>query len=195
MGRPAPVGVKVFIEGPEEVGGGAFTTYPPRDPALFAADVMLIGDMGNVRPGTPTLTVGLRGMANLTVEVRTLASAKHSGQCGAAPDALLALMRALASLHDAAGDVAVAGLRREEWTGGGPGEAEFRPASRGRRRGSADRHRDPGLAGVVRVGDQVIGVDVPSLDKALNAVSPYARAKLNVRCIPSRTPRRRRPPS
>ena len=29
-----------------EVGGGGFTTYPPQDPALFAADVMLIGDMG-----------------------------------------------------------------------------------------------------------------------------------------------------
>ena len=34
----------------------------------------------------------------------------------------------------------------------------------------------------------VIGIDVPSVDNALNAVSPYARAKLNVRVHPSRTP-------
>ena len=62
---------------------------------------MIIGDMGSVRPGVPTLTVALRGMANVTVEVTTLASAKHSGQYGgAAPDALLALLRALATLHD-----------------------------------------------------------------------------------------------
>ncbi len=116
-GRP-PVGVKVVIEGQEEVGGGAFTTYPQQDPERFAADVMLIADLGNVRPGAPTLTVALRGMANIVVEVRTLASAKHSGQYGgAAPDALLALMRGLASLHDDNGDVAVAGLRRERVVG------------------------------------------------------------------------------
>ena len=83
-GHP-PVGVKVVIEGMEEVGGGAVTTYPPQHPELFDADVMIIGDMGDVRPGVPTLTVALRGMANVTVEARTLASAKHSGLYGGRP--------------------------------------------------------------------------------------------------------------
>ena len=51
-------------------------------------------------------------MASLTIEARTLAGPKHSGQFGgAAPDALLAVIHALASLHDENGDVAVAGLR------------------------------------------------------------------------------------
>src|SRR5262249_53687256 len=67
----AAVGIKIVIEGMEEVGS-AFSTYPPSDPELFAADAMVIGDMGSVRPGVPTLTVALRGMAMLTVEVRTL---------------------------------------------------------------------------------------------------------------------------
>src|SRR5690349_3954951 len=48
-GRP-PVGIKVVIEGQEEVGS-AFTTYPPTNPELFAADAMVIGDMGSLRPG------------------------------------------------------------------------------------------------------------------------------------------------
>ena len=88
---------------------------------------MVIGDMGSVRPGVPTLTLALRGMAGVIVEVRTLAGPKHSGQFGgAAPDALLALIRALASLHDDNGDVAVAGLRREEWTGAYYSDEEFR---------------------------------------------------------------------
>lgn len=187
-GRP-PVGIKVVVEGQEEVGGGAFTTYPEQDPARFAADVMLIGDMGNVRPGVPTLTVGLRGMANVVVEARTLASAKHSGLYGgAAPDALLALMRALASLHDDAGDVAVAGLLREEWTGGGPDEAEFRRL--------AEVLNGMPLLGTGTLGSRVwsgpgitvIGVDVASVDDALNAVCPYARAKLNVRVHPAQDP-------
>jgi acetylornithine deacetylase/succinyl-diaminopimelate desuccinylase-like protein len=187
-GRP-PVGIKIVIEGLEEVGGGAFTTYPQTDPQRFAADVMLIGDMGNVRPGVPTLTVALRGMANIMVEVRTLASAKHSGQYGgAAPDALLALMRALASLHDDRGDVAVEGLRREEWTGGGPDEDGFREL--------AEVAEGMPLIGTGTLGSRVwsgpaitvIGVDVPPVERSLNAVSPYARAKLNVRVHPEQDP-------
>ena len=187
-GRP-PVGIKLVIEGLEEVGGGAFTTYPQTDPERFAADVMLIGDMGNVRPGVPTLTVALRGMANVMVEVRTLASAKHSGQYGgAAPDALLALMRAIAWLHDDRGNVAVEGLRREEWTGGGPNEEEFRAL--------AEAAEGVPLIGTGTLGSRVwsgpaitvIGVDVPSVEESLNAVSPYARAKLNVRVHPEQDP-------
>ena len=63
----------------------------------------------------------------LTVEARTLAADKHSGVFGgAAPDALLALIRALSTLHDARGDVAVAGLNREPWTGATYTDEEFR---------------------------------------------------------------------
>jgi acetylornithine deacetylase/succinyl-diaminopimelate desuccinylase-like protein len=187
-GRP-PVGVKVVVEGLEEVGGGAFTEYPPTDPERFAADVMLIADLGNVRPGVPTLTVALRGMANVVVEARTLASAKHSGMYGgAAPDALIALLHALSTLHDANGDVAVEGLRRNEWDGGGPDEAEFREL--------AEIVGDQPLIGTGTLGSRVwsgpaitvIGIDVPSVDDALNAVSPYARAKLNVRVHPEQDP-------
>lgn len=187
-GRP-PVGVKVVVEGLEEVGGGAFTDYPPTAPERFAADAMIIADLGNVRPGVPTLTVALRGMANVVVEARTLASAKHSGMYGgAAPDALIALMHALASLHDASGDVAVPGLRREEWHGGGPDEAEFREL--------AEVSEGQPLIGTGTLGSRVwsgpaitvIGIDAPGVDDALNAVSPYARAKLNVRVHPDQDP-------
>src|SRR5580765_3577734 len=45
-GRP-PVGIRIVIEGMEEVGS-AFSTYPPTHPELFAADAMVIGDMGSV---------------------------------------------------------------------------------------------------------------------------------------------------
>ena len=152
---------------------------------MFGAGVMIIGDMGNVRPGVPTLTVALRGMANVTVEARTLASAKHSGLYGgAAPDALLALIRALATLHDEHGDVAVDGLRREDWPGASNTEEEFRAL--------AEVVDGQPLIGTGNLGSRVwsgpgitvIGVDVPSVDDAVNAVSPYARAKLNLRVHP-----------
>ena len=185
FGGTPPVGIKVIIEGQEELGGGALTTYPPTNPDLFTADAMIIGDMGSVRPGVPTLTVALRGMANVTLEVTTLASAKHSGQYGgAAPDALLVVLHALASLHDAKGDVAVEGLRREEWTGGGNTEEEFRAL--------AEIQDGLPLFGTGTLGSRVwsgpaitvIGIDAAPVDGALNAVNPRARAIVNVRVHP-----------
>jgi len=147
---------------------------------------MLIGDMGSVRPGVPTLTVALRGMATVTVAATTLAGAKHSGQFGgAAPDALLAVLHALATLHDERGDVAVAGLRREPWRGAGSSEEEFRALAEVRDglplQGSGD------LGSRIWTGPAitVTGIDVPSVEQALNAVRPHARAKLSLRVHPA----------
>ena len=183
-GRP-PVGIKLCIEGHEEIGSGALTAYPATDPERFQADALIIGDMGSIRPGAPTLTTALRGMANVMLEVRTLESGKHSGQYGgAAPDALLAVLRALASLHDEHGDVAVAGLRREEWTGEQQPEEDFRAL--GTVLDGMPLMGTGGLGSRVWSGPAitVIGIDVPSVDGAVNAVSPYARAALNVRVHP-----------
>jgi acetylornithine deacetylase/succinyl-diaminopimelate desuccinylase-like protein len=181
QGRP-PVGIKILIEGQEEVGSALETPSNLRD---FEADAMLIMDGGNIRPGVPSLTVALRGDAVVTVEVRTLAGPKHSGQFGgAAPDALIALLHGLASLHDERGDVAVPGLRRDEWTGASWTDEEFRQLA----------EVDPGLplVGTGGLADRVwsgpaitvTGIDAPSVDGAVNAVQPYARARLNVRIHP-----------
>lgn len=183
-GRP-PVGIKVLIEGYEEIGSGQLLGYPAKNPDLFKADALVIGDMGSIEPGVPTLTTALRGMANVTIEVRTLQSAKHSGQYGgAAPDALLAIIRAISALHDEFGDVSVPGLRRNAWPGEGMDEAVFRDL------GTVLDQRP--LIGTGDLGSRiwsgpaitVIGIDVPSVGSALNAVSPYARAIMNVRVHP-----------
>jgi acetylornithine deacetylase/succinyl-diaminopimelate desuccinylase-like protein len=182
-GRP-PVGITVVIEGQEEVGS-ALNTYPLERPELFAADAMVIGDMGSVRPGVPTLTVALRGMASVTVSVRTLAGPKHSGQYGgAAPDALIVLLHALAALHDAQGNVTVPGLRRKAWPGYSHSEEDFRALS----------ETAPGLPffGTGRLGERlwsgpaltVTGIDAPSVEQAVNAVQPWARATVNLRVHP-----------
>ena len=183
-GRP-PVGIKLCIEGYEEIGSGALLGYPPTDPGLFQADTLVIGDMGSMSPGVPTLTTALRGMANVTLEVRTLESGKHSGQYGgAAPDALITVLRALASLHDEHGDVAVAGLRRNEWDGPTQAEEQFRDL--GTVLDGMPLLGTGGLGSRIWSGPAitVIGIDVPSVDGAVNAVSAYARAILNVRVHP-----------
>lgn len=190
-GRP-PVGVKIVVEGQEEYGS-AFDAYPPTDPGRFACDAMVIADLGNLRPGTPTLTTGLRGAAEVVVEVRTLDEPRHSGEFGgAAPDALLALLKALATLHDVHGDVAVAGLHRAEWTGTSYTEEEFRDLA-GVRDGVP-------LIGSGGLGERlwsgpaitVIGLDAPGVEHAASAVVPHARAKLNLRFHPRQDPREAR---
>ncbi|MGW6136709.1 M20/M25/M40 family metallo-hydrolase [Streptomyces sp. NPDC055140] len=187
-GRP-PVGVKIVFEGQEEYGS-PFDDYPPTDPERFACDAMVIADLGNLRPGTPTLTTGLRGASEVVVEVRTLEEPRHSGEFGgAAPDALLVLLKALATLHDVHGDVAVEGLRREEWTGTSYTEGEFRSLA-----GVED---GVPLIGSGTLGERlwsgpaitVIGLDAPAVAHAASAVVPYARAKLNLRFHPLQDPK------
>jgi acetylornithine deacetylase/succinyl-diaminopimelate desuccinylase-like protein len=188
-GRP-PVGIRLCIEGYEEIGSGTLLEHAADHADLFRADALVIGDMGSLAPGVPTLTVGLRGMGNVILEVRTLESAKHSGQYGgAAPDALLAIMRAIASLHDEHGDVAVAGLRRNEWEGREQPEGQFRDL--GTVLDGMPLIGTGGLGSRVWSGPAItcIGIDAPSVDGALNAVSPHARAVLNVRVHPEQDAR------
>ncbi|MCX4695986.1 M20/M25/M40 family metallo-hydrolase [Streptomyces sp. NBC_01408] len=186
-GRP-PVGIKLVIEGQEEYGS-PFGEHPPTDPGRFACDAVVIADLGNLRPGTPTLTTGVRGACEVTVEVRTLAEPRHSGEFGgAAPDALLVLLRALATLHDARGDVAVPGLRREPWDGTTFTDEEFRDL--------ASVVEGLPLIGTGSLGERlwsgpavtVIGLDAPAVDHAASAVVPYARARLNLRFHPLQDP-------
>jgi acetylornithine deacetylase/succinyl-diaminopimelate desuccinylase-like protein len=183
-GRP-PVGVKILLEGQEEVGSALEEGYPSEHPELFAAHAILVADGGSIRAGQPSLTVSLRGDARITVEARTLASNKHSGQYGgAAPDALAALLTALASLWDGTGDVAVEGLRREEWNGESYTEEEFRALA----------EVEPGMpiVGTGGIGSKiwsgpgitVLGIDCPAVEGAAAAVQSHARAVLNVRVHP-----------
>lgn len=179
-----PVSIRLVFEGQEEFGS-PFDFFPPTAPEHFAADAIVIADVGNVRPGVPTLSVGLRGDAAINVEVRTLDADKHSGQFGgAAPDALLTLIHALATLHDENGDVAVAGLKRTPWTGATYTDEEFR--------GLAEMLPGMPYLGTGTLGERiwtgaaitVTGIDVPSVEEAVAAVQSYARARLNVRVHP-----------
>ena len=183
-GKP-PVGIKILIEGQEEVGSPLEEGYPTANPEPFRADAILVADGGSIRAGQPSLTVSLRGDARITVDVRTLASNKHSGQYGgAAPDALVVLLRALASLWDENGDVAVDDLRREEWTGESYTDEEFRRL--------AEIEEGLPIVGTGGIGSKiwsgpgitVLGIDCPAVEGAPASVQSHARAVLNVRVHP-----------
>jgi acetylornithine deacetylase/succinyl-diaminopimelate desuccinylase-like protein len=188
-GFDPPVHVKVLIEGSEENGRQKILELLERDPDLLRADMMVIADGGNWKLGEPTLCTSLRGHGKLTVTLRTLENALHSGQFGgAAPDALLALTRLLATLHDDAGNVAVAGLEGGTWDGAGLPEEDFR-----RQAGVLD---GVSLIGGGTVADRlwarhaisVLGLDAPAVDGAANIVIPSARATVAVRIPPGADP-------
>lgn len=184
-----PIGIKVLIEGQEENGAGGIEEFVKANGDLLTADAVVVGDVGNHTIGVPTLTTSLRGFAVLDVEVEALEGAVHSGMFGGvAPDALIALTRVIASLHDDAGNVAVEGLRRNKYEGADYDEAAYR--------------RDAGvLAGVGLMGDGTIAerlyarpsiteiaLDAPTIEGAANALVPRARARIGVRLAPGQDP-------
>jgi cysteinylglycine-S-conjugate dipeptidase len=181
---------RVIVEGGEENGKEALGTHVAANPDWFAdVDVVVVADTGPWMAGDPAITTSLRGDCDVTVEVRTLQSALHSGDFGGpVPDALTVL----ATLHDDAGDLAVPGLNGGEWEGPPLDEARFR--------------RSAGLLpGVDLIGTgtlssrlwtrpaiSVLGIDAPSVREAPSALVPVARAKLNLRIPPGVEPDRAR---
>ncbi|MEV6861592.1 M20/M25/M40 family metallo-hydrolase [Streptosporangium subroseum] len=185
-----PVGVKVIIEGQEEYAGERLEAFVAQNPELVRADAIVVADTGNPRVGDPSVTTSLRGMGAFTVEVRTLKESLHSGSFGgAAPDALAALIRMLAALHDDHGDIRVPGLPRGNFLGSGPSEEDFRA--------TAGVLNDVSLVGSGSLADRlwasyaitVTGLDVPTVSGAINAVQAVARARVTVRVPPAGDPK------
>ena len=184
--KPWPVGIRVVCEGSEETSKGGLGRLVGTDPDLFAAEVMLIADAGNVELGTPTVTTSLRGTGSVLVTVRTMAGPVHSGMYGgAAPDALAALVTVLATLRDEAGDTTVTGLDNTgTWEG-----ADY-PADRFA--GDAQVLPGVGLLGSGSVADTVwarpaatvLAIDAPSVAGVTAAIQHEARAVVNLRVPP-----------
>lgn len=183
-GRP-PVGVKLFVEGEEEIGSAHLGEFLDRYADLLAADVIVIGDLGNWRVGQPALTTSLRGLVAVTVEVRTAYNAVHSGQFGGVfPDALTVLCRLLATLHDEEGNVAVKGLVSEEADPLDLTEDELRSQI-----GTVPGLQAIGSGGFTsrlwtKPAVSVLAVDAPRIDQAINQLVPVARAKVSMRIPP-----------
>lgn len=96
-----PCNVKFMIEGEEEVGSKHLTAFCEANKALLACDVVLISDTSIIDNRTPSLTVGLRGLAYMEVEVTGPNRDLHSGVYGGAvANPCNVLCDLIASLHD-----------------------------------------------------------------------------------------------
>ncbi len=92
-----PVHVRVLVEGEEEVGGHHALDWLEADER--GADCAIVFDAGMEDEDTPALTLGVRGIMQLAVDVRTAPRNLHSGMYGgAALNASHALIQALSPL-------------------------------------------------------------------------------------------------
>jgi acetylornithine deacetylase/succinyl-diaminopimelate desuccinylase-like protein len=185
LGDALPVSVVVFVEGEEEVGSPTLEAFLAEHRDRLAADVIVIADSTNWDIGMPALTTTLRGNVDVIVDVATLDHGVHSGMWGGVvPDAMMAMVRLLSTLHDDEGNVAVEGL-----VSGPAAELEY-PEDRIRAESSV-------LDGVSLIGSgssverlwtrpsiSLIGLDTTRIAEASNTLVPSARAKVSLRVAP-----------
>lgn len=106
-----PVNVKLCYEGQEEIGSPQISDFLARHKEKFACDIAVSSDGGQFDAEQPSLTVALRGICAVQVDVTGPSRDLHSGSYGGAvrnPNHALAAM--LAGLHNRDGSVAVPGF-------------------------------------------------------------------------------------
>jgi acetylornithine deacetylase/succinyl-diaminopimelate desuccinylase-like protein len=192
-GISLPATVRILVEGEEECSTEHLPELVEGHADLLRADVAVVADGGNERTGVPTIGTSVRGVTDCRVTVRVLPIAQHSGAYGGPiPDAITALCRMIATLHDDRGEVTIEGLHRFEWTGAPVTEGSLREESR-----VLDTVE---LIGSGSIADRlfakpavaVLGFDAPRVAESSNQIVPEASARVSLRLAPGDDPDRAR---
>jgi acetylornithine deacetylase/succinyl-diaminopimelate desuccinylase-like protein len=106
-----PVNVKYFFEGQEEIGSPTLPPFVEANKDKFICDMVISSDGGQYSDTQPELTVGLRGLAALQIDVRGPDVDVHSGMYGGAiANPIHALVEILDSMRGADGKILVEGF-------------------------------------------------------------------------------------
>ena len=187
-----PVHIRVLVEGEEERAGEAVAKWVRADEG--GADVAVVFDSGMPDPDTPAITVGLRGMVDVDVTVRTAPRNLHSGLYGGTVlNALHVLHGQLAHVIPGAdgrvrdelraGTAPVADAERNSWGALVPGEQAIaesggRPVAPD---AGAEFYERTGAAASVEV-NQIAGGEPRTI------VPAQATAKVTMRLAPGQDP-------
>lgn len=103
-----PINIKLCIEGEEEMGSLGLSQILPQKQNELQANYLAIVDLGLRDPKVPAVTLGIRGLTTLDVEIQGSKVDLHSGSHGGiVPNPIHALVHLLASLRDEKGRITI----------------------------------------------------------------------------------------
>jgi acetylornithine deacetylase/succinyl-diaminopimelate desuccinylase-like protein len=103
--------VKVILEGEEECGSDGITASLSEWQDFLQADILMVTDLAMHTLRQPAITLGLRGIVDVTVELSGPGTDLHSGMHGGlAPNPATEMARLIASLHHNSGAIAIDGF-------------------------------------------------------------------------------------
>ena len=100
-----------MIEGEEEIGSPSLGAFVSAHKELLKADVILISDTSMISLDTPSIEIGVRGLAYIQVEITGSNRDLHSGVYGGAvANPVTILARMIASCHDENNHITIPGF-------------------------------------------------------------------------------------
>jgi acetylornithine deacetylase/succinyl-diaminopimelate desuccinylase-like protein len=190
-----PLNVKFLFEGEEEIGSPHLPTYVRQNAAALAADLVISADGAMWRPAEPSLSIASKGLVSMDIVVEGASTDLHSGRYGGTvANPLHALSQILASLHDPAGRVTVAGFydgipplplqRRREI-----GAVSFDDASYLHDLGLSEAHGEPGYSTLERLWERpTLEINGVSGGGKYTVIPHVAVASVSCRLVPGQDP-------
>lgn len=191
--------VKILIEGEEECGSGGVAQALDGWREHLVADVLMVADTNTVSSGAPTIIMGLRGIAHLSILLRGPSHDLHSGvHGGVAPNPAQGIATLLASLHHPDGTIAVPGFcdtvippspRESELAAAEPFDEAGYTRETGVRAVAGDRRYTPaertGFLPSIDINGVHSGFDGPGMK---TIIPSHATARLTARLAPGQDP-------
>ncbi|MEO0777773.1 MAG: dipeptidase [Bacteroidota bacterium] len=197
--KALPCNVKFMIEGEEEVGSENLAPFCKKNKKKLAADVVLISDTSIISNKVPSITVGLRGLSYVEVEVTGPNRDLHSGVYGGGvANPINVLSQMIASLHDKRGrinipgfyeDVEVVGKKERQQMNEAPFNLNTYKRNLGIKEVDGERHYSTIERTSIRPTLDVNGIWGGYIGEGAKTVLPSkAYAKISMRLVPNQDP-------
>lgn len=190
-----PCNLKFMLEGEEEIGSASLAKWCEEYKDMLRADTIIVSDTSLLSWKTPSITVGLRGLCYMEVEVTGPNKDLHSGLFGGAvANPINVLSGMIASLTDENGRITIPGFyddvrelstdERAEF-----GKAPFCEAAYRKSLGIADVQGEKGYTTMERTGIRPT-LDVNGIwgghtgEGAKTVIPSKAYAKISMRLVP-----------
>lgn len=109
-----PCNIKIMIEGEEEIGSDNLEIFIEKNKAKLECDIILVSDTGMIDKKTPSITIGLRGMTYMELELTGPNRDLHSGHYGGSViNPINELSRIINLLHDNEKKITIPGFYNE----------------------------------------------------------------------------------